>query len=242
MIKVAICDDNENIVNEIKAMLTECCNDFRIVADIYTYDKGKKLEQSVNQGKCFDLLYLDIQMEDQDGIQTAKNIRKLDPNVFIIYISGYDRYIEEIFDVSASNFIRKPIKKERFQKTLQEVCEKIKVRSHYFEYVVANRAKKISFHEIVYFESCGRKIVVHLQNGQADSFYGKIRDIEKEIDMIKLPFIRVHQSFLVNFEYITNRSRNEIKVVTGDCIPISRDHQKQFLAQYTKYLGREIHE
>lgn len=242
MIKVAICDDNENIVNEIKEMLTECCNELRIVADIYTYDKGKKLEQSINQGKCFDLLYLDIQMEEQDGIQTAKNIRKLDPNVFIIYISGYDQYIEEIFDVSASNFIRKPIKKERFQKSLQQVCEKIKVRSHFFEFVVANRVKRISSHEIVYFESCVRKIVVHLRNGETASFYGKINDIQKETETIQLPFIRVHQSFLVNFEYITNRARNEIKVVTGDCIPISRDHQKQFMAQYTKYLGREIHE
>lgn len=242
MIKVAICDDDENIVNEIKELLTECCNELRIVADIYTYDKGKKLEQNINQGKCFDLLYLDIQMEEQDGIQTAKNIRKLDPNVFIIYISGYDQYIEEIFDVSASNFIRKPIKKERFQKSLQQVCEKIKVRSHFFEFVVTNRVKRISSHEIVYFESCVRKIVVHLRNGETASFYGKINDIQKETETIQLPFIRVHQSFLVNFEYITNRLRNEIKVVTGDCIPISRDHQKQFLAQYTKYLGREIHE
>ena len=183
MITIAICDDNENMIYEIKELLMENCQELQTVFDIHTYDKGKKLEQSIYQGMSFDLLYLDIQMEDQDGIETARNIRRLAPDVFIIYISGYDRYIEEVFDVSASNFIRKPIKKERFQKTLRQVSDKI-----------------------------------------------------------RLPFIRVHQSFLVNFEFIKNRARNEITMVTGDCIPVSRDHQKQFIAQYTEYLGREIHE
>lgn len=242
MITIAICDDNENMIYEIKELLMENCQELQTVFDIHTYDKGKKLEQSIYQGMSFDLLYLDIQMEDQDGIETARNIRRLAPDVFIIYISGYDRYIEEVFDVSASNFIRKPIKKERFQKTLRQVCEKIKDRSNYFEYMAANRKKRISFHEVVYFESCGRKIEVHLQNNQIDSFYGKIKDIQKETDKIRLPFIMVHQSFLVNFEFIKNRARNEITMVTGDCIPVSRDHQKQFIAQYTEYLGREIHE
>ena len=141
MITIAICDDNENMIYEIKKLLMENCQELQTVFDIHTYDKGKKLEQSIYQGMSFDLLYLDIQMEDQDGIETARNIRRLAPDVFIIYISGYDRYIEEVFDVSASNFIRKPIKKERFQKTLRQVCEKIKDRSNYFEYMAANRKK-----------------------------------------------------------------------------------------------------
>lgn len=157
MITIAICDDNENMIYEIKELLMENCQELQTVFDIHTYDKGKKLEQSIYQGMSFDLLYLDIQMEDQDGIETARNIRRLAPDVFIIYISGYDRYIEEVFDVSASNFIRKPIKKERFQKTLRQVCEKIKDRSNYFEYMAANRKKEFHFMKLFTLKAAEEK-------------------------------------------------------------------------------------
>lgn len=242
MMKVAICDDNKYVSDEINKMLLECCSEFKILVDVDIYDKGKNLEESIIDGKYYDLLYLDIRMEDQDGIETARNIRKLDQNVLIIYVSGYDQYIEDIFDVSALNFIHKPIKKERFKKTLWQVYEKMNNKAQYFEFAYGNKIKRIAFHEIVYFESHGRKIIVYLQNGEIESFNGKISNIESEINVKELSFIRVHQSFLVNFEYITNRTRMEITVASGDKIPISKDRQKHFLTQYTKYLKGEIHE
>lgn len=242
MIRVAICDDEKYIVEEIQMLLIEWCEKCGIEVEVNSFLNGKDLIKYIESGKTYDLIYLDIQMDQKDGIQTAKDIRNLDKDVYIIYVSGYDFYIEDIFDVSATNFIRKPIKKDRFQKLLYQIYEKISNRVLYFECTIGSEIKRITFHEIVFFESIGRIVKIHLRDGEVISFYGKLKDIEKEISNKNLAFIRVHQSFLVNFGYITNRARNELKVTTGELIPISRDRQKEFLMLYTKYMGREIYE
>ena len=90
----------------------------------------------------------------------------MDPDVFIVFISSYDQFIEEIFDVNALNFIHKPIKKERLKKVLQQVLEKIEKRTQFY-YLTYNRmTRKIPYQEIVFWESVKRQVVLHLKSGE----------------------------------------------------------------------------
>ena len=242
MLTVAICDDEGVIAEEIKAMLTEYCKEMQKESSVQIFSRGMDLEYSVREGQSYDLIYLDIQMDEQDGIKTAKRIRDMDPDVFIVFISSYDQFIEEIFDVNALNFIHKPIKKERFKSVLQQVLEKIEKQAQFY-YLTYNRmTRKIPYQEIVFWESAKRQVVLHLKSGEKISYYEKMNHIEDEVCGKKLSFCRIHQSFLVNMDCITSCCGNELKVVTGDVLTVSRDRSREFILRYSRYLRGESNE
>lgn len=240
MIKIAICDDEKNITIEIEKLLQTCCEKVGTEAEIDIFYDGKSMEDSILQGVKYDLLYLDIQMKNQDGIITAKNIRKLDSRVLIIYVSGYEKYIEELFEVDTLGFVRKPIDIKRFEMTFLRAYERICSNVEYFEFCYKNKMIKVSIGEIVYFESKGRQIQIHMQDKRMEVFNGKVSEVEKIVSRKKIPFIRIHQSFLVNFHAISSRTKTEVRVITGESLPISKDKQRQFLTEYCRLLGGEV--
>lgn len=242
MLTVAICDDDGVIAEELKGMLEECCREIHTEVLIRIFGRGIDLENTIREGQSYDLIYLDIQMDEQNGIETAKRIRDMNPDVFIIFISGYDQFMEEIFDVNAFNFIHKPIKKERLKKVLQQVLEKIEKRTQFY-YLTYNRmTRKIPYQEIVFWESVKRQIVLHLKSGEKISYYEKMNHIEDEVCSKKMSFCRIHQSFLVNMDCITSRCGNELEVTTGDVLTVSRERSRDFILQYSRYLRGESDE
>lgn len=94
--------------------------------------------------------------------------------------------------------------------------------------------------DILYFESYGRKIKIHLKDGSLESFNGKLSDVEKELDNGKIPFLRIHKSYFVNYHYIKARAKTEIILTDGTRLPVSREIGTRFGAQYTRLLGGEI--
>lgn len=239
MLRVAICDDEKNIANEIKDLLQENCKKRNIKVGIEIYDQGKKLVKDIQKGVNYDLLYLDIQMDEQDGIETAQNIRKLDERVIIVYISGYDQYVEEVFDVDALSFIRKPIQRERFEMVLKQALKKLKDMTQYYYLTSKQMTRKIAFREIVFWESLGRQVILHMRNGETIEYYKKINVIEEEICAKNEPFYRIHQSYLVNMDCIADYTKNEVRVETGEILTVSRDRNEGFGLRFGNYLMGE---
>lgn len=106
MIKVAICDDENMIASQIDNMILTICQKENISVDTDVFYGGSSLEKEMLSGTKYDLIYLDIQMKDGDGITIAKNIRKMDENVLLIYVSGYDRYLMDLFRLDVFTFIK----------------------------------------------------------------------------------------------------------------------------------------
>ena len=101
--------------------------------------------------------------------------------------------------------------------------------------------KNIKFYkEILYFESNARKVTIYTQNGEHYTFNGKLSEIEQKMSDGKIPFLRVHQSYLVNYYLIRSRTKIEITLVNGKKLPISEERQKYFNQQYSHLLGGEI--
>ena len=111
MLKIAVCDDEKVITGQIESMLLTLCGQEGIAVDIEVFYDGSTLERSIQEGARYDLLYLDIQMKDENGITAAGNIRKSDENMLIIFVSGYDKYLMDLFRLDVFAFIRKPIDK-----------------------------------------------------------------------------------------------------------------------------------
>lgn len=158
MLKVAICDDENLIAHQIENNVYNTCSKEGIKVDTEVYYNGNALEKAILTGQNFDLIYLDIQMENGDGITTAKNIRKMDENVLIIFISSYDRYLMELFQLDVFSFIKKPIDPDAFSKKLLEANQKICSKTTFFVFKYKNREYKVLCKDILYFESKGKVI------------------------------------------------------------------------------------
>ena len=241
MIKIAICDDEKIITSQIDNNIHDICMRESIPFDTDVFFSGEGLEKEIVSGTKYDLIYLDIQMENGDGITVAKAIRKIDENVLIIYVSGYDRYMMELFRLDVFAFIKKPIEQQNFEKIFLDANYKICNRKFYFSFRFRNEEYKIACIDILYFESSGRKIYVHSKNGDSSVFNGKLSDVEERLKDGKIPFLRIHQSYLVNYHFIRSRSRKLVTLINGMTLPISEDRQRIIGNQYSRILGDEIH-
>jgi DNA-binding LytR/AlgR family response regulator len=240
MIKIAICDDEDKVVSLIEKMLLDVSKTNHIPIDIDAFYCGEDLEKAMQNESQYDLLYLDIHMKGESGILAAQNIRKMDQNLLIIYVSSYDRYLIELFRLDVFDFIKKPIQQEVFAKTFLAANERICSRKVYFPFQYKNKEHKILCSDIVYFESKGRQVQIHIKPGGIEVFNDKLNAVEERMYSGKIPFLRIHQSFLVNYHYITARTKTSVIIVNGQELPISEERQKSFGQIYGRLLKDEI--
>lgn len=240
MLKIAICDDENLIAHQIESNICNICIKEGIKVDTEVYYSGSALEKGILSGQNFDLIYLDIQMENGDGITAAKNIRKVDENVLIIFVSSYDRYLMELFQLDVFSFVKKPIDPDSFAKTFLEANQKICNKNAFFVFKYKNREYKILCKDILYFESKGRQVNIFMRNGDIHIFNGKLSEVEKGLENGKIPFLRIHQSYLVNYFLIKSRSKADITLINGMELPISEERQKEFSRDYGKLLRGEV--
>ena len=240
MIKIAICDDEEIITSQIDNIIHEICDQEDIQVEIDVFFSGQCLEKEIEDGRKYDLIYLDIQMNNMDGIMTAKNIRKIDENLLLIYVSGHDKYMMELFRLDVFAFIKKPIDYYNFEKIFLEANRKICNQRVYFSFRYKSEEYKILCIDILYFESSGRKISIYTKGGNVEKFNGKLLEVEEQLKGGKIPFLRIHQSYLVNYHHIRSRSKTVVTLINGTKLPISEDRRKNFGKQYGKLLGGEV--
>lgn len=242
MINIAVCDDEKIIVSQIESIILDICRNENIPVGVDGFYSGETLEKEILRGTKYDLLYLDIQLKEEDGITTAKNIRKMDENVLIIYVSVFDKYMMELFRLDVFDFIKKPIELESFKKTFLEANQKISSRHYYYYYRYKGEEYKIPCNDILYFESGGRQVRIVMRNGDDNLFNGKLSEVENKLANGKIAFLRIHQSYLVNYHAIRSRKKSEITLINEKILPISEDRRKVFSQKYVKLLGGEIDE
>ncbi len=239
MIKVAICDNENIIVAQIENILLSICRLHSIELEIDVFYSGETLEKNILKGLRYDLLYLDILLKGEDGITAAKNIRKIDKNVLVIYVSDYYYYFIELFRLDVFDFILKPIDSEKLAISFLDAYERICSKKVYYHFQYKNADYKVLLSEIIYFESKGRQIQIHLLDKNIEVFNAKLNQVEAQLEHGKIPFLRIHQSYLVNYHLIRVRSKTRVVMITGQELPISEDRQKSIGIIYNKLLGSE---
>lgn len=143
MLNIAICDDDDLIAHQIESVLHNIGDEENVKIDTDVFYSGNDLVREISSGKKFDLIYMDIQMENGDGITAAKNIRKKDEDAMIIFISSYDRYVMELFRLDVFSFIRKPIDRDLFAQIFLEANQRICSRNHFFSFKYKSQEYKV---------------------------------------------------------------------------------------------------
>lgn len=240
MINIAICDDDKTFTEDVEQLLCRVASEQGIAISCEVFHDGSGLIGAVMEQKMFfDLVYLDIEMEDLDGIHTALALREAELPTLIVYLSGHEEYLKELFRTEPFRFLSKPIEEKEFKRIFLEAHERIQKRVGYFTFFYKKSRYRIPFDKITCFESKSRVITIHLSGTGTeetatlqDRFYGKMNEIEKQVAALNGRFLRVHQSFLVNFDYIKALSASEVVLLDGRKFQVSEDRSKDIRARF----------
>lgn len=239
MIKVGICDDEVTIVNQMEQIIEKVAIEHGIKVTISVFLSGDSLLHKMDEGEFLDILYLDIEMNGLNGIDTAKQIREKDDNLLLIYVSGYDKYLMQLFRLDVFDFIPKPVKESSLSDNFIAACQKVHTRQVYFSYQQKNTIKRILLNDIMWFESDARQVKIYAKNG-VDVFNYKLNTIEERLSDSEIPFIRIHQSYLVNYNMILEKNKTKVIMWNGQELPISSDRRNIVASIYNRLLGGEI--
>ncbi len=237
-VKIAVCDDEKNIrsylVSLIRKQDIECSIMEYASADEYLAD-----------GREHDLIFLDIEMGGSetglDGMGLARHIRGMDAcrQPIIIFVTGYEKYVYDAFDVGAFQYLVKPVDEQKFaevfSRAVGQILSEAEQRKKKLVIQYAGEGKAIPLNDIYYMESQNHNIVLFLKSGKLE-YYGKIGDLEEELAG---QFYRIHRGYLINLSHVEGYDRTEVRMANGDKLLLSRYKYDGFVQAYMDYISEE---
>lgn len=235
MIKIAFCDDDMEVLHQMNELLDRYRVERNEDITYAAFQSPFELLTEIEKGIRPDILFLDVVMPGQNGMDVAKEIRQYDTNMKIIFLTSSPEFAVESYSVGAYFYQLKPIWEESFFRLMDAVlaeCEKKKKNS------LILRSKdgitRIDLQQLEYCEVLGRKLLFHLENGAVLESAGSLDDLAGQL-MQYSNFFRPHRSFLVNMEYIQNISSRSIKMVNDAEIPIPHGKCSEIKNSYMEY-------
>ena len=125
MMRIAVCDDDRCFATRLEEMVLQEALQAGISAETEVYSDGDTLVTDLQKGYRYELIFLDIEMKRINGIKAAHAIRGMDRSVLLIYVSGYEQYLKELFEVEPFRFLQKPLNDSKFRRYFHEACDRI---------------------------------------------------------------------------------------------------------------------
>lgn len=233
-IKVAICDDEQNVRGYLAGLIRK----EEAACEISEYPSAQAY---LAAGEAHDLLFLDIELNataSMDGMALARHLRNLplDKQPLIIFVTGHADYVYQAFDVEAFQYLVKPVDEHRFAEVFRRATERIVLREKQLRQTLvvqqAKTSKVIPLERIYYAESQGHKVLLHLEEGKLE-YYGKISQLEQQLGD---QFARIHKGYLVNLSHVAEYTRGQVTLANGERLMISKYKYSAFVKQHLRFL------
>lgn len=235
MIKIAVCDDDLSSLNEIKILLeqyrTEHTQDF-----VYAvFHSPLEILAEIEKGIRPDILFLDVIMPGENGINVAREIRQYDDTVKIIFLTSSAEFAVESYTVGAYFYQLKPICEHNFYQLMDSVISDYeKAQQSGLILRCKDGITRINLQKLEYCEIIGHTLVFHLENGKIMESIGSMDELCIKLEPYE-NFLRPHRSFLINMEYIQNISYKAIIMDSLVQIPIPHGKCSEIKNQYLEY-------
>jgi len=205
---------------------------------VNTFSSGEALLAYIKKQHRFDIIFLDIIMEEKNGIEVGLSIRDAmqDETTKLIYVSSTKDFVMDLFNVRVTNFLVKPLSKETVQAALEKALQLIKQDTELFEFKISGRTHMVRLSDVLYFESVGKKVRI-VTKKESHEFYGSLGFI---IEHHYNGFIHVHRSYYVNYKYIASYTNKEVTLSNDEIISIGSERRSivnaLLIEQTQKYL------
>lgn len=230
--RIAICDDQEECRRQTETAVRECLRGMEYGIEIFK--EGKAFLQAFRK-KPFDLVLLDIEMSQMDGITVAKELRKLHRDVPIVFLTSHIEYALEGYEVNALRYLTKPVNISKLQEVLACVRQRMQEqRTLWIKTELCD--KKLLVKDIVYMEAQNQNILI-CTTQEACCVRYNLSDYEQELT--RDGFFRIHRGYLVSLRHIKSVGKHEITLDNGAVLPVSRAKEKELKDALFQYIQQE---
>ncbi len=234
MLRIAICDDNEDFIKDAVYMIEKWVEETGMQVKISCFNNGDDLivQNTIHR---MDIIFLDIIMPLLNGMEIAKELRKRDSAISIIFLTSSPEFALESYEVKARGYLLKPIDYGRLKELLDDCSYSSSAEAKNLVLKIKYGYQKLYYQDIEYIEAQNKTIIFHMRNGKniettetLSSFANRLNDSEG--------FFKCHRSYIVYFPNIDHFSMTEIITKSGYRVPIARGYGKAFQEAYFAFM------
>lgn len=230
--RIAVCDDEQKYTSQVSELIEHLYHSLEILTD--TYQSGDELLLKYEKHP-YDVVFLDIEMPQMNGISLAKKLRQKSEEVVLIFLTGHVEYALQGYEVNALRYLTKPVCPEKLKEVLDYVLEKMR-KKHVLWVKTPQGEEKIMVADILYLEAQNQYIEIHTHTRSYRVRYN-MGDYEKEL--AKDGFCRVHRSYLIPLGKVKCLGKNQAELSDGTLIPVSRSKEKGLREALYQYIRKE---
>lgn len=236
MIRIAFCDNDLSTIQELSEWTQNFFKTQSQELECALFTNSFDLLTQLESGRFFDALFLNTDFAEGNGLDIASDIRKINHNIKIIFISSTTEYAVASYSVRAFFYLLKPIKTETYERVLNLLVSEIaQEAANGFIIRCQNTVYYILYSQIEYCEVCNRVVFIHLTNDTVLETSMRFKELE-DLLAAKNNFVRTHRFYLVNMDYISNICKDVITVRSENTIPISHGNLKYIRNRFLDYL------
>ncbi|MGN1136241.1 MAG: LytR/AlgR family response regulator transcription factor [Oscillospiraceae bacterium] len=231
--RVAICDDEKPMQAILENLLNEYSRMRNIDVFVDKFDNGRNLLKAINERE-YEIVFMDYQMDDIDGMETSRLIRNKNKECVIIFVSAYPEVAVDSFEVNTFRFIVKPINKEKLFKAIDDYLKSI----DYDNLLILKTHEgtwKIKVSDIIYAEAKGKHTIIRTTQ-KIFEIHIHLKKIEEKLPIEK--FCRCQRAYIAGFSHIENHSNTEIFFDNGERAQIGKVYAAKFKKSFQEYIMR----
>lgn len=232
MYRIAIVDDDRNTRLELDKFIARFTDDFQQEIQTALFSDGDEL--LARSAGSYDIIFLDIEMQRLNGLETARQIRLRDDQAVIVFITSFVQYAVQGYSVNAMNFLVKPVTYQTFSAELNRALARIqRLRPTTLCLRTDEGMVPIEADQITYIETVGRKVSIHTRE-HAYSCWDTLSNLEKELP--EKQFFRCHKAYLVNLAFL-ERILEKNALIAGTEVLVSRDRRKDLMRALVRFAS-----
>ncbi len=226
VVRIAIVDDENMICSQLEEMLEQISHGLNRKFEIDIYNSGESIKSRLEDQQVYHLIFLDIELKFCSGIDVGHFIREQlsDETIQIVFISGKDGYDRQLFEFRPLGFIEKPFLMKKVAAVIEKYLRIYEGQGDIFTYKYGRDAYCVRLSRILYFKSNDKNILIKTIDGE-EGFLGALKNVREQLK--PKGFFMPNRSYLVNYSLIRSFRPNEILMINGDVIPISRNNKDE---------------
>lgn len=238
MYRIGICDDDKELCAGLEEQIYRIAKELSVKAEVEVWYSGEGILKDLGNGTQLDLIFLDIELIQKNGISVGKFIRNEmeDIQTHIVYISSKQSYAMQLFKIQPLDFLVKPVSNGQIKEALVRSIRQKQSLGSCFEFQKGGAVFRVPTRDIIYFTSMDKKIRLVTRNGE-EEFYGKLKTILEELPA---DFMMIHQSYIINQLYVSEYSYDSVKMSEGTILSISKPYRKDIRGKIKQHRRAEI--
>lgn len=230
--KIAICDDEAVQCELLHTMVNRYLKMHQLPAAVYCFKSSEELLFQYEEHADLDILLLDIQMKEMNGIQLAENLRQRNEHLSIIFVTGAIDYIYESFRLQAVNYLLKPVDEQKLSVCLDAAIQQNLKRNDMLVFTTEKELIRLSYSSVYHICSEGHYLHIYTLD-HVWRIKRNLRDILQEISDER--FLKIGKSDVVNLEAVDKITSRQLTLIDKTAIPIPKGRYREISEAFIRY-------